>query len=162
MRLPGRQLVERGTVRHPADAWSLLPQKYGASCHPVAAVGAGAVNLRRMARPTPSSSPRLARLRRRLAAYPWRRVGALAAISFLLSNSLIIYLFGFGDRFLSRLAGAFSVGFCLLSVTFLAAVPFIGWASRHWFGASWAGSTPPTPRRPASRPRNSQRSPTLP
>ena len=113
-----------------------------------------------MARPTPSSLPRPARLRRRLAAYPWRRVGGLAAVSFVLSNSLIIYLFGFSDRFLSRLGATFFVGFCLLSITFLAAIPFIGWASRQWFGAGWSGSTPPT-RRPASRPAATPRSSTL-
>lgn len=124
-------------------------------------VGAAAVFLRLMARPTPSSSPRLVRLRRRLAAYPWRRVGGLAAASFLLSNALIIYLFGFSDRFWSRLAGAFFVGFCLLSVTFQAVIPFISWASRQWFGPGWAGNTPPTPRRPVSRPKTPQRTSTL-
>ncbi|WP_223652941.1 hypothetical protein [Hymenobacter psoromatis] len=114
-----------------------------------------------MARPTPPPSPRRTRLRRRLAAYPWRRVGVLAAVSFVLSNLLIIYLFGFRDRFLGRLSATFFVGFCLLSVTFLVVIPFIGWASRQWFGAGWAGSTPPTPRRPTSRPAPPQRSSTL-
>lgn len=113
-----------------------------------------------MARPTPP--PRSQRLRRRLAAYNWRRVGVLAAISFVLSASLVLYLFGLGDRFMGRLVGAFFVGFCLLSVTFLAVIPFIGWASTHWFGKSWLGASTPAPARRASQPAAPRRSPILP
>jgi len=114
-----------------------------------------------MARPTRSQ-----RLRRRLATYNWRRVGVLATISFVLSASLVLYLFGFGDRFVGRLASAFFVGFCLLSVTFLAVIPFIGWASTHWFGKSWLGAPTPAPARRASQPNRQpagpRRSPILP
>jgi hypothetical protein len=103
-----------------------------------------------MARSAPASFSQ--RLRHRVAAYQWRRVGVLAAISFVLSSSLILYLFGFGDRFFGRLSAAFFVGFCLLSVTFLAVIPFIGWASTHWFGKSWSGAATPAPARRASPP----------
>jgi len=117
-----------------------------------------------MARPTPPT--RSQHLRRRLAAYNWRRVGVLATSSFVLSASLVLYLFGFGDRFVGRLTSAFFVGFCLLSVTFLAAIPFIGWASTHWFGKSWLGAPTPAPARrasqPARQPAGPRRSPILP
>jgi len=105
-----------------------------------------------MARSTPTSFSQ--RLRARLAAYRWRRVGVLAASSFVFSSSLIVYLFGFGDRFVGRLSAAFFIGFCLLSVTFLAVIPFIGWASTHWFGKSWSGGASPAPARRASSPGN--------
>lgn len=117
-----------------------------------------------MARPTPPT--RSQGLRRRLAAYNWRRVGVLAASSLVLSASLVLYLFGFGDRFVGRLAGAFFVVFCLLSVTFLAVIPFIGWAAAHWFGKSWLGAPTPAPARRASQPTRQpvapRRSPILP
>lgn len=117
-----------------------------------------------MARPTPPSLPQ--RLRRRLALYPWRRVGVLAGISLVLSTSLILYLFGVSDRFFGRLGAAFFIGFCLLSVTFLAVIPFIGWATSHWFGKSWSGGPTPAPARrastPASRPPAGRRSTSLP
>ncbi|MDO7884480.1 hypothetical protein [Hymenobacter cheonanensis] len=103
-----------------------------------------------MARSAPASF--LSRLRLRLAAYRWRRVGMLAGISFVLSSSLILYLFGAGDRFFGRLGAAFFIGFCLLSVTFLAVIPFIGWATTHWFGKSWSGAASPAPLRRASAP----------
>ena len=103
-------------------------------------------------------------LRRRLAAYNWRRVGVLAGISFVLSLSLIGYLFGVSDRFFGRLSAAFFLGFCLLSVTFLAVIPFIGWATTHWFGKSWSGGATPAPARRAgagaSRPATPRRSTT--
>ena len=105
-----------------------------------------------MARSAPASFSQ--RLRPRLAAYRWRRVGVLAAISFVLSSSLIGYLFGFSDRFFGRLGAAFFIGFCLLSVTFLAVIPFIGWATTHWFGKSWSGGASPAPTRRASPPAN--------
>lgn len=103
-----------------------------------------------MARSAPVSLPQ--RLRRRLAAYQWRPVGILALVSFVLSFSLIGYLFGFSDRFFGRLSAAFFIGFCLLSVTFLAVIPFIGWATTHWFGKSWSGAPTPAPARRASPP----------
>ena len=116
-----------------------------------------------MARSAPVSFPQ--RLRRRLATYNWRRVGVLALVSFVLSSSLIGYLFGFGDRFFGRFSAAFFIGLCLLSVTFLAVIPFIGWATNHWFGKSWSGAaTPARARRaspPASRPPASRRSTSL-
>lgn len=101
-----------------------------------------------MARSAPVSFQQ--RLRRRLAAYRWRPVGVLALVSLVLSFSLISYLFGFSDRFLGRFSAAFFIGFCLLSVTFLAIIPFIGWATTHWFGKSWSGAPTPAPARRAS------------
>jgi hypothetical protein len=101
-----------------------------------------------MARSAPVPLPQ--RLRRRLAAYNWRPVGVLALVSFVLSFSLISYLFGFSDRFFGRLSAAFFIGFCLLFVTFLAVIPFIGWATSHWFGKSWSGAATPAPARRAS------------
>jgi len=101
-----------------------------------------------MARST--SSPTSPPLRRRLATYNWRRVAVLAGISFVLSLSLVGYLFGMSDRFFGRFSTAFFLGFCLLSVTFLAVIPFIGWATTHWFGKSWSGGATPAPARRAS------------
>jgi len=92
-------------------------------------------------------------------------VGVLAAVSFVLSSSLIGYLFGFGDRFLGRFSAAFFIGFCLLAVTFLAVIPFIGWATSHWFGKSWSGAATPAaarrPKGPANRPPAPRRSTSL-
>ena len=117
-----------------------------------------------MARPAPTSLSQ--RLRHRLATYRWRRVGVLAGISLVLSTSLILYLFGVSDRFFGRLSAAFFIGFCLLSVTFLAVIPFIGWATSHWFGKSWAGGPTPAPARrassSASRPPAGRRTTSLP
>ncbi|WP_151087124.1 hypothetical protein [Hymenobacter baengnokdamensis] len=119
-----------------------------------------------MARSAPAPLPLSQRLRRRLGAYNWRRVGILAAISFVLSSSLIGYLFGVSDRFFGRLGAAFFLGFCLLAITFLAIIPFIGWATTHWFGKGWSGGpTPPPARRtslPARRPSAPRTSTTLP
>lgn len=100
-----------------------------------------------MARPRPT--PLLPRLRRRLRAYRWRRVGVLAASSLGLSLGLVAYLFGWTDHFASRLLTAFFVGFCLLTVTFLGILPFIGWAAAHWFGPGWAAAAAAPTRRAA-------------
>jgi hypothetical protein len=91
------------------------------------------------------------RLEKHVAAWPWRRVGVLAGVSLGLALMLVIYLFGGSDQFFSRLFFAFLVLFWLLAVTFLAVVPFVTWATSHWFGRGWAEiSTPvPRPRRPA-------------
>ena len=88
------------------------------------------------------------RLEKKLAAYPWRRVGMLAGISLLLALMLVGYLFGISDHYFSRLFSAFLVLFWLLAVTFLAVVPFVTWATGHWFGRGWAEVSTP-----ASRPR---------
>lgn len=89
-------------------------------------------------------------LRRRLqnyaAAWPWRRAGVLAGISLLLALMLVSYLFGTSDHFFSRLFFAFLVLFWLLAVTFLAVVPFVTWATTHWFGRGWAEIPTPAPR----------------
>ncbi|RZK25164.1 MAG: hypothetical protein EOO63_16405 [Hymenobacter sp.] len=53
-----------------------------------------------------------------MAAYRWQRVGVLAGSSLALSLALVLYLFGIGDHFLSRLFSAFFVWFWLLAVTF--------------------------------------------
>ena len=92
------------------------------------------------------------RLRKHVAAWPWRRAGVLAGISLLLALILVGYLFGADDHFFSRLFFAFLVLVWLLAVTFLAVVPFVTWATGHWFGRGWAEiSTPaPRPRRAAS------------
>jgi hypothetical protein len=95
-----------------------------------------------------SASPFL-RLRQRVAAYRWRRVGVLAGSSLALSLALVLYLFGVGDHFFGRLFSTFFVWFWLLAVTFLGVVPFISWASDHWFGPSWQGQEAPPMRRPA-------------
>ena len=92
-----------------------------------------------------------ARLRQRLLAYRWRRVGVLAGSSLALSLALVLYLFGVSDHFFGRLFSAFFVWFWLLAVTFLGVVPFITWATTHWFGPSWRGEELPPVRRP-SRP----------
>lgn len=115
-----------------------------------------------MARSSPSAAAPA--LRRRLAAYPWRRVAVLAGVSFVLSLSLIGYLFGMSDRFFGRFSAAFFLGFCLLSVTFLVVIPFISWATAHWFGKGWSGGATPAPARraspAASRPASARRSTT--
>ena len=91
-----------------------------------------------------------ARLRQRLAAYRWRRVGGLASSSLALSLALVLYLFGVSDHFFGRLFSAFFVWFWLLAATFLGVLPFISWATTHWFGASWRGGPTPVVRRPAA------------
>ncbi|RZK10100.1 MAG: hypothetical protein EOO56_29605 [Hymenobacter sp.] len=99
-----------------------------------------------MARPAAPSFA--ARLRPRLRAYRWQRVGVLAGSSLAVSLALVLYLFGWADHFISRLFTSFFVGFALLAVTFLGILPFIGWATTHWFGAGWAtGVDAPAPRR---------------
>jgi len=98
------------------------------------------------------SSSLFRRLRARLGAYRWRRVAVLATVSLALSLSLIGYLYGFDNRFVGRLATAFLVWFCLLSVTFLALIPFVGWAATHWFGRGWAASAADAPARRVAAP----------
>jgi hypothetical protein len=93
-----------------------------------------------------SASP-LLRLRQRVAAYRWQRVGVLAGSSLALSLAMVLYLFGVSDHFLGRLFSTFFVWFWLLAVTFLGVVPFITWATNHWFGPSWRGQEAPPMRR---------------
>ena len=78
-----------------------------------------------------------ARLPRRLLALPWGRVGVLAGISLGLALLLVGFLFELSDHFLVRLLTAFAVVFWLLAVTFLGVVPFVTWATGHWFGRGW-------------------------
>ena len=96
------------------------------------------------------------RLRQRLLAYRWRRVGVLAGSSLAMSLLLVLYLFGTGDHFFGRLFTAFFVSFWLLAATFLGILPFIGWATTHWFGRGWEAESLPAKRTPskptASRP----------
>ena len=92
--------------------------------------------------------PLRVRLSQKLAAGPWRRVGVLAGVSLGLALALVLYLFGWGDHFLGRLFPAFFIFFWLLAVTFLAVVPFITWATRHWFGRGWAAAPQPAARPP--------------
>ena len=88
-------------------------------------------------------------LPRFLAGWPWRRVGVLAAASLGLALALVGYVFGADGHFFGRLAPAFLVFFWLLAVTFLAVVPFVNWATAHWFGRGWAAVSPaPAARRP--------------
>lgn len=95
-------------------------------------------------------------LRRRLpktvAAWPWRRVGVLAGVSLGLALMLVGYVFRVSDHFFGRLFSAFLVLFWLLAVTFLAVVPFVTWATGHWFGRGWAEASAPVarPRRAAT------------
>ena len=114
-------------------AWGYAAGGSGAPGGRRAPFGVRAVILRRMAR----SSFLPHRLRRRLAAYRWRRVGVLAASSLALSLALVLYLFGTNDHFFSRLFTAFCVSFWLLAATFLAIIPFISWATAQWFGRGW-------------------------
>ena len=86
------------------------------------------------------------RFQKHVAAWPWRRVGVLAGVSLGLALMLVVYLFGISDHFFSRLFSAFLVLFWLLTVTFLAVVPFVTWATRHWFGRDWAEVSIPAPR----------------
>jgi hypothetical protein len=90
------------------------------------------------------------RFEKTLAAWPWQRVGILAAVSLGLALALVIYLFGVSDSFFSRLFSTFLVLFWLLAVTFLAVVPFVNWATSHWFGRGWQDAP-----MPAARPRRS-------
>ncbi len=91
--------------------------------------------------------PMRRRFARFLAAWPWRRVGALAAASLALALALVGYVFGADGHFFGRLAPAFLVFFWLLAVTFLAVVPFVSWATGHWFGRGWAAASVPAARR---------------
>jgi hypothetical protein len=86
------------------------------------------------------------RLQKHVAAWPWRRVGVLAGVSLTLALMLVGYVFGGSDLFLSRLFSAFFVLFWLLAVTFLAVVPFVTWATGHWFGRGWAEVSTPVAR----------------
>lgn len=86
------------------------------------------------------------RLSKRVAAWPWRRVGVLAGVSLGLAAMLVGYLFGSSDQFAGRLFSAFLVLFWLLAVTFLAVVPFVTWATGHWFGRGWAEASAPVAR----------------
>jgi hypothetical protein len=86
------------------------------------------------------------RLEKHVATWPWRRVGVLAGISLVLALLLVGYLFGISDHFFGRLFSAFLVLFWLLAVTFLAVVPFVTWATEHWFGPGWAEASTPVPR----------------
>ncbi|WP_157780946.1 hypothetical protein [Hymenobacter sedentarius] len=86
------------------------------------------------------------RLQKHVAAWPWRRVGVLAGVSVVLALMLVVYLFGVSDHFFGRLFSAFLVLFWLLAVTFLAVVPFVTWATGHWFGPGWAEASTPAPR----------------
>lgn len=143
-------------ARHPPS--STAKSQSGLCCvlcpwRAAGAVAASALILHPMARS--SSFP--ARLRQRLLAYRWRRVGVLAGSSLAFSLLLVLYLFGTGDHFFGRLFTAFFVSFCLLAATFLAILPFIGWASAHWFGRGWEAetlpakrATKPTPGRPVA------------
>ncbi|WP_426060305.1 hypothetical protein [Hymenobacter sp. B1770] len=90
--------------------------------------------------------PLLNRLQKHVADWPWRRVGVLAGVSLVLALTLVVYLFGISDHFFSRLFSAFIVLFWLLAVTFLAVVPFVTWATEHWFGRGWAEVSTPAPR----------------
>jgi hypothetical protein len=69
---------------------------------------------------------------------------------------LIGYLFGVSDHFFGRLFSAFLVLFWLLAVTFLAVVPFVTWATGHWFGRDWAEASAA-----AARPRRAAGAPTV-
>lgn len=71
----------------------------------------------------------------------------LLGISVVLSFALVAYLFGLDSSFFGRLAGATFVWFILLSVTFLAVVPFVNWAADNWFGRTWAEAPTPQPKR---------------
>ena len=86
------------------------------------------------------------RLQKHVAAWPWRRVGWLAIISLALALMLVGYVFGGSDHFFGRLFSAFLVLFWLLAVTFLAVVPFVTWATAHWFGQGWAEVSTPAAR----------------
>ncbi|GAA3991792.1 hypothetical protein GCM10022407_40270 [Hymenobacter antarcticus] len=79
-------------------------------------------------------------------------MGWLAGISLALALMLVGYVFGGSDHFFGRLFSAFLVLFWLLAVTFLAVVPFVTWATAHWFGRDWAEASTPVarPRRAAA------------
>lgn len=81
-----------------------------------------------------------------------RRAGLLAGGSLLLAVALVSYLFGAADGFFGRVFGAFFVFFWLLSVTFLAVVPFIGWATANWFGLAEPLPLAPPVRKPRPAP----------
>ncbi|WBO83552.1 hypothetical protein [Hymenobacter yonginensis] len=87
-----------------------------------------------------------------------RRAGIMAGVSFGLALALVGYLFGFADDdYFTRLFRAFFVFFWLLSVTFLAVVPFVSWAA-----AKWLAQPEGTPPAEASRkPRNAPASTTV-
>ena len=86
------------------------------------------------------------RLQKYVATWPWRPVAVLAGVSLGLAVLLVGYLFGASDHFFGRLFPAFLVLFSLLAITFLAVVPFVTWATSHWFGHGWAEVSTPAPR----------------
>ena len=86
------------------------------------------------------------RLQKNVATWPWRRVAVLAGISLAMALMLVGYLFGVSDQFFTRLFSAFLVLFWLLTVTFLFVVPFVTWATGHWFGRGWAAAPGPVAR----------------
>ncbi len=81
------------------------------------------------------------RLSKPLLRLPWRRIATLAGISLVLAVALTGFLFELSDHFFTRLFTAFFVVFWLLAVTFLGVVPFVTWATGHWFGRSWQEGT---------------------
>jgi hypothetical protein len=161
---------ENGQLLTLAAFYLQVPKKASLGCEPSQLPQAGrspfradAIFLHRMARTT-SFLPQLAL---RLRAYQWRRVGILAASTLVVSLVLVLYLFGVSDHFFSRLFTAFFVGFCLLAATFLAIIPFISWATTHWFGHGWepevrpgrAATSKPATSRPVSKAPAGRRSP---
>ena len=104
-----------------------------------------------MARPASTSAT--ARRRPPRPRFRWQRLGVLAAVGLALSLAQVLYLFGWADHFASRLLTSFFVSFVLLAVTFLGVLPFIGWATTHWFGPGWATGidAPPARRARAAR-----------
>ncbi|WBA40612.1 hypothetical protein [Hymenobacter canadensis] len=82
-----------------------------------------------------------------------RRAGIMAGVSFGLALALVGYLFGFADEdFFSRLFNAFFVFFWLLSVTFLAVVPFVSWAAAKWLVSPEVAPAAGASRKPRSAP----------
>ena len=82
-----------------------------------------------------------------------RRAGIMAGVSFGLALALVGYVFGFtDDDFLSRLFGAFFVFFWLLSITFLAVVPFVSWATAKWLVSPEVAPATGAGRKPRNAP----------
>lgn len=104
-------------------------------------------------------SPLRRRLQKHVATWPWRRAGVLAGVSLVVALMLVGYVFGASNHFFERLFSAFLVLFWLLAVTFLAVVPFVTWATGHWFGRGWAAASIPVRR--ATGPSAVRSSPTI-